>query len=269
MSRSNQLFCMLFAALATVLALPGWAQSQSADEWQFSAAPYIWLINVEGDITVKGNKAEVDTNLFEIIDQSDSIFAFEGRFEASKGNLGGFLDLTYVAIGMDVGVGPVDADIDATVTLLEFGGFYRVAESSLDARSAGTNTRNVAFYLLAGGRYTSLNVDMDLSVGPAAGSFGESKDWVDPFVGGRAIVDLTDRVVLVVRGDIGGFGVGSDFTWHTLGMLGYRFELFGAEATALAGYRALYQDYDSGSGANEFRWDLTIHGPIFALNFNF
>ena len=67
--------------------------------------PYIWLINVDGDITVKGNMAEVDTNLFEIIDQSEPIFAFEGRFEASKGIWGGFLDLTYVDIGMDAGVG--------------------------------------------------------------------------------------------------------------------------------------------------------------------
>ena len=114
-----------------------------------------------------------------------------------------------------------------------------------------------------------MEVDLDISIGLGAGSFDGSQDWIDPFVGGRAIVDLTDRLVLVTRGDIGGFGVGSDFTWHALGMLGYRFGLFGAQATALGGYRALYQDFHSGSGANEFRWDVTIHGPILALNFEF
>ena len=231
--------------------------------------PYIWFINIEGDVTVKGNKAEVDTDIFEIIKESDSIFVFEGRFEARKGNFGGFLDLTYMDIGMDAGVGPFDADINSTIALVEFGGLYRVVEWSLGAESAGASSKNVAFDLLAGGRYTSMEVDLDISIGPAAGSFDGSQDWIDPFVGRRAIVDLTDRLVLVTRGDIGGFGVGSDFTWHALGMLGYRFELFGAQATALGGYRALYQDFHSGSGANEFRWDVTIHGPILALNFEF
>ncbi len=36
-----------------------------------------------------------------------------------------------------------------------------------------------------------------------------------------------------------------------------------------AGYRALYQDYSDGSGANKFEWDVTLHGPVFALGTEF
>jgi len=71
-------------------------------------------------------------------------------------------------------------------------------------------------------------------------------------------------------GDIGGFGAGSEFTWQAAGMVGYRFGLFGDDnARVLAGYRALYQDYKSGSGSNEFKWDMTLHGPVLALAISF
>lgn len=53
-------------------------------------------------------------------------------------------------------------------------------------------------------------------------------------------------------------------------MAGYRFGLFGDDnARFLAGYRALYQNYKSGSGSNEFKWDMTLHGPMLGLAIDF
>jgi hypothetical protein len=69
-----------------------------------------------------------------------------------------------------------------------------------------------------------------------------------------------------VTGDIGGFGVGSDFAWDAFGVIGYRFSLFGQENSGvIAGYRALSQDYTDGSGRDKFQWDVTLHGPILGL----
>ncbi len=46
--------------------------------------------------------------------------------------------------------------------------------------------------------------------------------------------------------------------------------LFGErDARVLVGYRALYQDYEKGSGASKFEWDVTVHGPVMALNIEF
>ena len=70
---------------------------------------------------------------------------------------------------------------------------------------------------------------------------------------------------MIVGGDIGGFGAGSDFAWSALGLVGYRFEMLGLDSSALVGYRALGQDFDTGSGANKFKWDVTMHGPIIGL----
>ncbi|MCX5810363.1 MAG: hypothetical protein NTX36_13520 [Proteobacteria bacterium] len=40
----------------------------------------------------------------------------------------------------------------------------------------------------------------------------------------------------VIRSGIGGFGVGSEFTWNTVGYFGYRFT---TSITGLLGYQAL------------------------------
>lgn len=64
---------------------------------------------------------------------------------------------------------------------------------------------------------------------------------------------------MTALGDIGGSGVGSDFSWRAAGVVGYRFGLFGDDnARGLAAYRALYRDYEAGSDA--FKWDGTL-GP--------
>jgi hypothetical protein len=76
-------------------------------------------------------------------------------------------------------------------------------------------------------------------------------------------------VFVVLAGDVGGFGVGSDFAWSFLALFGYQWEASGIEWAILAGYRALGQDYTTGSGAQRFRWDVTMHGPVLGFTVRF
>jgi len=123
--------------------------------------------------------------------------------------------------------------------------------------------------LYTGARYTHIDVDLDLNLGPGRSSSGD-EGWIDPIVGLRTMWQLTPRWSVTAYGDVGGFGVGSDFSWLANGLVGYRFDLFGKkDSKFLFGYRALYQDYSSGSGDNKFAWDVTIHGPLIALAVEF
>jgi hypothetical protein len=45
-------------------------------------------------------------------------------------------------------------------------------------------------------------------------------------IGLSAGIDITKHWALTVEGDIGGFGVGSDFTWNALGLISYRTSVF-------------------------------------------
>jgi hypothetical protein len=42
----------------------------------------------------------------------------------------------------------------------------------------------------------------------------QTKYWVDPLVGLKLHHKAGDRWRFTLQGDIGGFGVGSDFAWH-------------------------------------------------------
>jgi hypothetical protein len=102
--------------------------------------------------------------------------------------------------------------------------------------------------ILVGARYTNLDatVDAELTVNQQEfeADFEGEQDWVDPFIGVRTNLRLTEDIDLSLRGDVGGVVTGSDFTWNTQALLGRRFLLFGADAT----------------------WDMVLHGPIIGMS---
>ena len=70
-----------------------------------------------------------------------------------------------------------------------------------------------------------------------------SQDWVDPYVGLIGRYNINDRLYLVGRTDIGGFGVGSDLAWHATGAIGRQ---MGERSALEVGYKHLAVDHDNG-----------------------
>jgi hypothetical protein len=172
----------------------------------------------------------------------------------------------YMKLTADAEVESIKGELEFKSLMVEFGAFYRVGEFPVGGG------RKLSLEVLAGGRYTYQKSQIRISgTGPLALrlSDGMSEDWFDPIVGGRVILNLTEKLNLIAKGDIGGFGVGSDFTWNAFGGIGYQFSLFGKDASIIAGYRALYQDYENGSGSNKFAYDATMQGPLFGLRIRF
>jgi hypothetical protein len=114
----------------------------------------------------------------------------------------------------------------------------------------------------AGFRYTYLRTELEIRGGRTVDG---NENWVDPLVGSRIGLDLSDRWVLFGETNVGGFGVGSDFTWNAQAFVGYHTALFGRPTTFALGYRALSQDYDH----KDFGWDVTMHGPIIGTAIRF
>jgi hypothetical protein len=93
-------------------------------------------------------------------------------------------------------------------------------------------------------------------------SVGGAKGWIDPIIGFRARYNLTDQIYLVSKGDIGGFGVGSDLSWQAYGAFGY--QLNNQWSTEL-GYRYLSVDYSQGG----FVYDSNMSGLFLGLKYTF
>jgi len=262
---------MCWSVMVTMTHLEtAWASDLTSDEWQFTVAPYVWAVGMDGEVGLAGVKTSVNDNFIDIMEDSDSVVAFMGDFSAWKGPWAVFVSPTWAKLGKDdESFGPNKADVTETITIIGFGMKYRLADWSLAEAPGGSAAwvnQRFTFDLLAGGRYTHLKTELDFK---GLGTRDKSNDWVDPFVGAVTQIGLTDKLSFRVRGDVGGFGVGSDLSLHSVGLLVYTVRPFELYGTLFAGYRALYQDYTNGSGSNKFEWDMTLHGPMLGLAVTF
>ena len=93
-----------------------------------------------------------------------------------------------------------------------------------------------------------------------------SKNWVDPIVGLTLRTPWKHRMQVRVYSEVGGFGLGSDFTWQIFPMLGIRMT---EKASFEVGYRWLDVDYATGEGNEAFAWNMLTQGPAFGFGFRF
>jgi opacity protein-like surface antigen len=235
----------------------------SGNGWVVSTTPYLWLLFFEGDMTINGQTVDMSgTNLFDLLNAGSLRFPpLTNYLEARKGPWGGYLDTTFVGMdfsGSDIslGPGPVAASfgLDFTYILINAGLIYTVAEWQ---QSGG----HVAFDTMLGMRYTHYNVDLGVAVGPVGGGFDETLDWFDLTVGGRLRGEFDNGWGFNIFADIAGAGLESDFSIQAVANVSKKFQLGSMDMAVLAGYRALYQNWDDGNDAV----DLLSHGPLVGL----
>ncbi len=260
----TRLLACLIGLISALAAPPASAEDPVSEDWQFQVAPYVWALAAEGDATVKGQEVDVDLSFKDIVEELNYGVMLQG--EVRKGRVGAIVNVLYANLGDETNVGPLKIDPDVNLFWGDFTGYYRLGPWDLDSE-AGDDGPQLIVDPYAGVRYTYLDVDLDISGGS---NLSGDQDWFEPIVGLRTLWELSPRWGVTAAGDIGGFGIGSDFAWQAIGLVSYRFGLFGENNSRfLFGYRALHQDYSTGSGANKFEWDVTLHGPIFALAIEF
>ena len=241
--------------------------ASSGDKWEFMIAPYIWAVQINSKVTVKGYSADTTTYFSDIVNNLNA--GFLGHFEATKGGrFGFFLDTIYLKLRGDGdftrtrGLGLIQPPThDLTLTtdawIVEGGAFYRL----VNCPTAGKPGQAITVDALGGLRYWYMSADLDTTsqINPTG-----NDSWVDPFIGARAQIDLTQKLWFNLRGDVGGFGVGSQFSWNTLGIFGYRFT---PAITGMLGYRAMYIDYRKSSASTKY--EETFYGPIAGVSYTF
>lgn len=224
----------------------------SESEWDFSVTPYGWASGLVGTVGAKGHKAHVNLSFSDVLGQLNKtgMISFTGK----KGNRYFFFDGMYLDIsnGGTTSISDVFADIDVTTTRLQ-------------AALGTTFLKGDSFVLsgFAGIRYWDITNRLTLS-SPSGilGTYKDSESWLDPILGIRYEKNLSNRLSLLTMLDIGGFGVGSDFTWG--GMINIAWKC--SERTSLnLGYRYLYVDYEN----NGFTMDTYNDGIFAGITFRF
>jgi len=238
--------------ICAISGLPGDAASQSND-WEVTVAPYGMLASLTGEVGISpGTATAVDLSFGDLVKNLEMAGMIHA--EAWKGDWGIIADFVYLRLG-NKNSSTFDGVVDIEVKEI-------VAEGLVGRRFEEPGRRIDVF---AGVRFWDLSLDVELASRTTALNLGDS--WIDPVAGGRIVQELSDAWFLMARGDIGGFGVGSSFTWNAQGGLGY--EVSDA-VSVIAQYRALSVDFDNEvSGLNGLTYDTTTHGPLFGVAFRF
>ena len=93
-----------------------------------------------------------------------------------------------------------------------------------------------------------------------------TESWIDPALGFRFFTELGGRFWAAFHSDIGGFGVGSNFTWTLGGELGFRLVKF-ADLTLRYDYQEVEFDNEK-KDAGRYLWENGVQqGWYFGLMF--
>jgi hypothetical protein len=138
---------------------------------------------------------------------------------------------------------------------------------TLDRRGAKLLERAIQKRFGAGKNITvtrSAQINLD---GVVARASSGDLEWVDPFIGGRIRHAFGNNQELTVEADVGGFGVGSEFSWQVVATYGFDINCLGMPLHPVIGYRALAVDYSEDGPFGENALDFIQHGPVLGLKF--
>lgn len=214
--------------------------------WQVEVTPYIWALGIFGTTGLQGRSVGVDVTFRDIVEHLKAFFMSSLGARYRRWSVG--MDVNYLKVE-DRSIKPPppasNADYIAEQLMMEVQVRYRVLQ-----------TAPVAADLLVGGRRWVLDNSVRLSLDEQPiPDLKLNEKWTDPFVGARASIDLSPRLLLQLHGDVGGFRAGSRFSWQALGTVGYKIS---SRWTIRGGYRDVDVDFDNGH--EDFFYDVGYRG---------
>jgi hypothetical protein len=223
--RSLRLALVLLACAALA------ADRHAQEDWSLRVEPYLWVPALEGEGSADGSP-DAD---FEI-DYPGGLSAalpLAVRLEA-PGGTSILFDGLYARWNDEDGT----TQTETRISLLEGGVGFPMSGP---------------WELTAGLRAIELDLEVELGGADAQATAG----WIDPWIGGRGEVPLSEGWSVRTGVDIGGFGVGSDLTWQAAALLAWSSSRWRVEL----GYRALAVDIDDEGVDTE----LLAHGPLLGV----
>lgn len=217
----------------------------------------MWGMSLAGHVGVRGFSTGVDASFNDLIDNTN--IAAMPSFQFSKGNWLLAVNGLYAQLEADGHVtGPLGNELGATAT--QNMGIVDVGVGYTIFRGKTTLGNPITFAPVIGGRWTYLDLEVNPD-GNILNTQSGNRAWFDPYFGATGTIGLTEKLDWQIAGNVGGFGVGSEFTWAFQTMLEWHFS---SHVSMDVGYRVLAWDYD----LSNFKWDTTLQGPWIGISIN-
>jgi hypothetical protein len=226
------------------------ASTASDSNWHLVVAPYLWFPGVHGSLGgPNGREVGFKASPGDLL--SHFRFGLMGAVDPSYKRIVMPLDIMWIRLGGDRGFPNTPNQTVANYKAQEFLLTQKVGYRVIDQEK-------IKIDALAGFRYWHFHQSVKFTTNSL--NFSGSQNWVDPLVGGRITGILTPKFEVMIGGDVGGWGTGSQIDYQAFGLLGYRIK----PALALqAGYRYLYFDYRRSAGSFI---DIATSGVIFGVS---
>jgi hypothetical protein len=261
----------------------GAASEKGYKDWHFLFYLPGWFAGMKGDAVAKGINADLDTSVGQSIKNLQYLESIGlGHLEVKKGRWGLLLEGIYMNMEQDVAaagkiklpiIAPVEipvsgrGEVFSSMSFNEADLLYDLYRSS----SSVGNRPVLTIEALGGARYVYFRTKIDgMIVGPLGNAVSilktGTKQWVDPILGGRVSWNLSNDWMVGFRADVGGFDLSSKITWNLDAMVRYRITKW---LNLNGGFRALYEDHESGSGINKFKYAAWAYGPWLGVGVEF
>ena len=236
-------------------------QTKGNEDWYFVIGVYGWLQDIHGDLkSLDGTENDFTIPLSEIIEDVESVL--EAMAEIGYKNWFLAFDGTWVALGGSYQGRVMDLDVEIDQDIFDihlgYGVFrnIRVVDENLGKKPWA---RISSVDVLLGARYFGTTTKITETTHLTGNINNTSSDitrW-DPFFGARGAYSLSNRWLINLSAEIGGFGIGdaADFTYQVDANIGFRIS---HPISAFVGYRVLGYDLGDDSGGAT---DITQYGP--------
>lgn len=249
------------ATAALLLSAPFAAGVAAADEpsqgWRHTVVLYGMGAAIDGTAQIGDVIVPIDASISDVFDNLQ--FGAMGAYRVENGTWSMTADVTYMGLGAsqrsDGGLVKGDVDVDQLTVM-------------------GTVGRRLTEHIEGLFSLAYFDLSTDLQVATTAPTSGEvtkrtastGASWIDPLFGLHYSLPISDAWRMNLRGDIGGFGVGSDLSYQVLANLRWQ-----ANDTVgvVFGYRLIAFDYEDGKERTYEHYDLTEQGPLVGVTVSF
>ncbi len=177
------------------------------DKWKFEITPFLWLPAVSGEIESSYLDKNFKVPAVDILSNLNGAFMINA--EVSKGKVFVSPSYIYTKVGTEKVLKTNDAGeeiISASPTLT-----INIAGVIIGIHEVVCKNLIIDPYL--GFRYNSFKTIIAIDGIKETSSVEEKADFWDPVMGLRLLYFPHPRVPIMFKSDVGGFGIGSDFSW--------------------------------------------------------
>jgi hypothetical protein len=233
--------------------------AKGEEDWKVKLTPYVWIASAQDEINIGGREFESKSSLTDYVNRVN--FGLVGRCEVSKGRWS--LIGNIIAISPDQEVESKNSEItgeaklNSNLLFTELGGSFLLFPAECGVFPA------ITFAVSGGGRFVSLYNRVKLDSGQ---DYSDNINYGEPFIGGCLKFIATEELLFGLRGNAGGFSIGSELTWDILLEVVYEIN----DTISLnVGYSILDIYYTRGSGDDKLKLDMQLQGPGVGLTFIF